>query len=51
MHRQFLENESVMYGMCVIGFPDVLEPLVLALVVAVVMCLTLCQIVLTSARC
>ena len=51
MHRQSLENETVMYGMYVIGFPDILEPLVLALVVAAVMCLTLCQIVPTSARC
>ena len=51
MHRQFIENETVMYGMFVIGFPDVVEPLVLALVVAAIMCLTLCQMVLTSACC
>ena len=40
-----------MFGMFVIGFPDVVEPLVLALVVAAIMCLTLCQMVLTSACC
>ena len=51
MHRQFVENETVMYGMFVIGFPDVVEPLVLALVVAAIMCLTLCQMLLTSACC
>ena len=51
MHDQFVENETVMNGMFVIGFPDVVEPLVLALVVAAIMCVTLCQMLLTSACC
>ena len=40
-----------MNGMFVIGFPDVVEPLVLALVVAAIMCVTLCQMLLTSVCC